>query len=162
MGPDLPEEADVPPDGHVDRRDDQTGSGRTARPGNTEAETRSHEECYNDLRVAEAKEKSITAQRIAAEEQAAVDTWNEKVKESRWMWTEYQRRWPPWSRVKRPLLVRLMGYCLLLGSRKLGPRVSRPAHYAVKRGQYTLTVFCRHLLGESLYFRRQAGVVGGR
>ena len=78
MGPDLPEEADVPPDGHVDRRDDQTGSGRTARPGSTEAETRSHEECYNDLRVAEAKEKSVTAQRIAAEEQAAVDTWNEK------------------------------------------------------------------------------------
>jgi len=53
---DLPDEADVPPDGHVDRRDDQTGSGRTARPAGTEAETRSHEECYNDLRVAEARE----------------------------------------------------------------------------------------------------------
>ena len=98
MGPDLPEEADVPPDGHVDRQDDQTGNGRTARPASTEAETRSHEECYNDLRVAEAKEKSVTAQRIAAEEQAAVDTWNEKVKESRWMWTEYQRKWPPEER----------------------------------------------------------------
>jgi hypothetical protein len=88
----------VPPDGHVDRRDDQTESGRTARPGSTEAETRSHEECYNDLRVAEAKEKSASAQRIAAEEQAAVDTWNEKVTESRWMWTEYQRKWPPEER----------------------------------------------------------------
>ena len=98
MGPDLPEEADAPPDGHVDRRDDQTGNARTARPGGTEAETRSHEECYNDLRVAEAKEKSVTAQRIAAEEQAAVDTWNEKVTEFRWMWTEYQRRWPPEER----------------------------------------------------------------
>ena len=98
MGPDLPEEADVPPDGHVDRRDDQTGSGRTARPGGTEAETRSHEECYNDLRVAEAKEKSVTAQRIAAEEQAAVDTWNEKVTEFRWLWAEYQRKWPPEER----------------------------------------------------------------
>ena len=98
MGPDLPEEADVPPDGHVDRRDDQTGSGRTARPGGTEAETRSHEECYNDLRVAEAKEKSVTAQRIAAEEQAAADTWNEKVTESRWLWAEYQRKWPPEER----------------------------------------------------------------
>ena len=98
MGPDLPEEADVPPDGHVDRRDDQTGSGRTARPGSTDAETRSHEECYNDLRAAEAKEKSVTAQRITAEEQAAVDTWNEKVTESRWMWTEYQRKWPPEER----------------------------------------------------------------
>jgi hypothetical protein len=98
VGPDLPEEADVPPDGHVDRRDDQTGSGRTARPGNTEAETRSHEECYNDLRVAVATEKSVTAQRITAEEQAAIDTWNEKVTEFRWLWAEYQRKWPPEER----------------------------------------------------------------
>jgi len=98
VGPDLPEEADVPPDGHVDRRDDQTGSGRTARPGGTEPETRSHEECYNDLRVAVATEKSVTVQRIAAEEQAAADTWNEKVTESRWLWTEYQRKWPPEER----------------------------------------------------------------
>jgi hypothetical protein len=98
VGPDLPEEADVPPDGHVDRRDDQAGSGRTARPGSTEAETRSHEECYNDLRVAEAKEKSVTAQRIAAEEQAAADRWNEKQTESRWLWAEYQRKWPPEER----------------------------------------------------------------
>jgi len=88
----------VPPDGHVDRRDDQTGSGRTARPGNTEAETRSHEECYNDLRVAVATEKSVTAQRITAEEQAAADTWNEKQTKSRWLWAEYQRRWPPEER----------------------------------------------------------------
>jgi hypothetical protein len=95
---DLPDEADVPPDGHVDRRDDQTGSGRTARPGGTEAETRSHEECYNDLRVAEAREKSVTVQRIAAEEQAAADTWNEKVTEFRWIWAEYQRKWPPEER----------------------------------------------------------------
>jgi hypothetical protein len=95
---DLPDEADVPPDGHADRRDDQTGSGRTARPGGTEAETRSHEECYNDLRVAVAKEESATAQRIAAEEQAAADTWNERITESRWLWTEYQRKWPPEER----------------------------------------------------------------
>jgi hypothetical protein len=98
VGPDLPEEADAPPDGHVDRRDDQTGNGRAARPASTEAETRSHEECYNDLRVAEAKEKSVTAQRISAKEQAAVDTWNEKATEFRWMWTEYQRKWPPEER----------------------------------------------------------------
>ena len=98
MEADLPEEADVPPDGHVDRRDDQTGSSRTARPGGTEPETRSHEECYNDLRVAEAREKSVTVQRIAAEEQAAADTWTEKITESRWLWTEYQRKWPPEER----------------------------------------------------------------
>src|SRR5207249_10491711 len=45
-----------------------------------------------------ATEKSITAQRITAEEQAAADTWNVKVTESRWLWTEYQRKWPPEER----------------------------------------------------------------
>jgi hypothetical protein len=95
---DLPDEADVPPDGHADRRDDQGSGGRTARRGGTEAETRSHEECYNDLRVAVATEESATAQRIAEEEQAAADTWNEKIAESRWLWTEYQRKWPPGER----------------------------------------------------------------
>ena len=98
MGVDLPEEADVPPEGHADRRDDQTGGGRTARPGRTEAETRSHEECYNDLRIADAKQQSVAAQRITAEEQAAADTWNEKLTESRWLWAEYQRKWPPEER----------------------------------------------------------------
>jgi hypothetical protein len=97
----LPEEADVPPEGHADRRDDQTGGGRIARPSRTEAETRSHEECYNDLRIADAKQQSIAAQRITAEERAAADTWNEKLTESRWLWAEYQRRWPPEER--RPI-----------------------------------------------------------
>jgi hypothetical protein len=98
VGVDLPEEADVPPEGHADRRDDQTGGGRTTRPGGTQAETRSHEECYNDLRIAEAKEQSVAAQRITAEEQAAADTWNGNLRESRWLWAEYQRRWPPEER----------------------------------------------------------------
>jgi hypothetical protein len=98
VGVDLPEEADVPPEGHADRRDDQTGGGRTARPGRTEAETRSHEECYNDLRIADAKQQSVAAQRITAEEQAAADTWNGNVTESRSLWAEYQRRWPPEER----------------------------------------------------------------
>jgi hypothetical protein len=98
VGVDLPEEADVPPEGHADRRDDQTGGGRTARPGRTEAETRSHEECYNDLRIADAKQQSAAAQRITAEEQAAADTWNGNVTVSRSLWAEYQRRWPPEER----------------------------------------------------------------
>ena len=98
MGVDLPEEADVPPEGHADRRDDQTGGGRTARPGRPEAETRSHEECYNDLRIADAKQQSAAAQRITAEEQAAADTWNGNATESRSLWAEYQRRWPPEER----------------------------------------------------------------
>ena len=101
MGVDLPEEADVPPEGHADRRDDQTGGGRIARPGGTAAETRSHEECYNDLRIADAKEQSVAAQRITAEEQAAAETWNENLTESRWLWAEYQRRWP--SAERRPV-----------------------------------------------------------
>jgi len=98
VGVDLPEEADVPPEGHADRRDDQTGGRRTARPGGTAAETRSHEECYNDLRIADAKQQSIATQRITAEEQAAADTWNGNVTDSRWLWAEYQRRWPPEER----------------------------------------------------------------
>ena len=98
MGVDLPEEADVPPEGHADRRDDQAGGHRPARPGDTAAETRSHEECYNDLRIADAKQQSIAAQRITAEEQAAADRWNGNVTESRWLWAEYQRRWPPEER----------------------------------------------------------------
>jgi hypothetical protein len=95
---DLPDDADVPPDGHADRRDDQAEGGRTARPGGSEAETRSRQECYDQLRAADAKRQSVAAQRIAAEEQATSDTWNEKVTESRWMWTEYQRKWPPEER----------------------------------------------------------------
>ena len=98
MGVDLPNEADVPPDGHPDRRDDQNARGRAARSPGTEAETRSREECYNDLRVADAQQQSVAAQRITAEEQAAADTWNEKVTESRWIWAEYQRKWPPEER----------------------------------------------------------------
>jgi hypothetical protein len=98
VGRDLPDEADEPPDGHIDRRDDQSGGARPARPSGTEAETRSRQECYDELRVAEAKQKSVAAQRITAEEQAAADKWNEDVTESRWMWTEYQRKWPPEER----------------------------------------------------------------
>ena len=37
-------------------------------------------------------------QRAAAREQAAAERWGETAKESRWMWAEYQRRWPPGER----------------------------------------------------------------
>lgn len=98
MGVDRPDESDVPPEGHIDRRDDQVEGARPARPSGAEAETRSHQECYDDLRAAEARQKSVAAQRITAEEQAAAEEWNEKVTESREMWTEYQRKWPPSER----------------------------------------------------------------
>ena len=92
--PDNPDEGDVSPDGQPDRRDDQSASGRSARSGGPEAETRTRQECYDALRVADAARQSVASRRIAAEEQEASDKWNEKVTESRWMWTEYQRKWP--------------------------------------------------------------------
>src|SRR5580692_2228346 len=98
MGPDLPDEADESPEGHADRRDDQGGGGQPIRPDRAEAETRNRQEYYADLRVAVSKEESATARRTAAEEQDASDKWSEKVTESRWMWSEYQRRWPPEDR----------------------------------------------------------------
>jgi hypothetical protein len=100
VGVDQPDDADVPPDEHADHRDDQdaNGGGRAARSGGAQAETRFRQECYVDLRVAVSAERSVAARQTAAEEQAAAETWDEKVEESRWMWTEYQRKWPPAER----------------------------------------------------------------
>jgi hypothetical protein len=95
VGVDRPDESDVPPDGHADHRDDQgSGGGRAARAGGVQAETRHRQEYYAELRVAVSAEESVTAQQAAAREQAAAQKWDGRVKESRWMWTEYQRRWP--------------------------------------------------------------------
>jgi hypothetical protein len=58
------------------------------------AATRSRDEYYLTLR-----EKVATGQRsTAAEEQARTENWNETAELSRWMWTEYRRRWPPGDR----------------------------------------------------------------
>ncbi len=98
MGADLPDDPDVPSDGHPDRRDDQSAnSARSPRPAH-EAETRGREEYYVSVRVAVATEKSVTARQVAAEDQAAAQKWEENVTESRWMWAEYQRKWPPADR----------------------------------------------------------------
>jgi len=102
---DLPDEADESPDGNADRRDDQdNGGGQANRPGNADAEPRNREEYYADLRTAVSTEESTTVQRITAEEKAAAKKWGKQIEESRWMWTEYQRRWPPSERtpVERP------------------------------------------------------------
>ena len=58
----------------------------------------------SDLRIAVSTEESTTVRRITAGEQAAAEKWGKSTEESRWMWTEYQRRWPPEERapVKRP------------------------------------------------------------
>ena len=88
----------MPSDGHADRHDDQSADGQAARPHRAEAEHRSRQECYDDLRALVPEEKSASAQQAAADEEAASDTWNERVTESRWMWSEYQRKWPPEDR----------------------------------------------------------------
>ncbi len=90
----MPDEADESPDGHADRQDDQSVSRQAIQSGSAEAETRNRQDYYSDLRVAVSTEESVTARRTAAEEQDASGKWSEKVTESRWMWSEYQRRWP--------------------------------------------------------------------
>jgi hypothetical protein len=94
VGADLPDDPDIPPDDHADRRDDQAGAGRQGGSGNGQAETRDRQEYYAELRVAASKEESVVTQRVTAAEQAATSNWQETAAESRWMWTEYQRRWP--------------------------------------------------------------------
>jgi hypothetical protein len=99
VGADLPDEPDVPPDGHPDRRDDQAGDGgRSAQGSGVEAETRSRQECYDDLRVANAANQSIRARQATADEQAAWEKWQKDKEESCSMWSEYQRKWPPGER----------------------------------------------------------------
>jgi hypothetical protein len=101
VGVDRPDDADVPPDGGADHRDDQGnggGGGRAARSGGGQAEDRHRQEYYAELRVAVSAEQTVTAQQAAAREQAATQKWDGTAKESRWMWTEYQRRWPPEER----------------------------------------------------------------
>jgi hypothetical protein len=105
VGVDRPDDGDIPPDGRPDHRDDEGGigvgggDGRTGGTGSTQHETRLRQEYYAELRVAVSAEESVTAKQSAAREQAAAQKWDGSVKESRWMWTEYQRKWPP---VERP------------------------------------------------------------
>jgi hypothetical protein len=95
MEADLPDEADESPDGNSDRRDDQDDGGQAIRPGSPDAETRNRQDYYSDLRTAVAAEESTTVRRIKAEEQAAAEKWDKQTEESRWIWSEYQRKWPP-------------------------------------------------------------------
>jgi hypothetical protein len=90
VGADLPDDPDIPPDDHAGRPDDQAGA--------SPPEMRGRQEYYADLRVAVSKQESVITQRVAAAEQAATANWQETAAESRWMWTEYQRRWPPEER----------------------------------------------------------------
>ena len=95
MSSDHPEDPDGPPDG----RDDHDGEGtRASRPGGTPAETRGRQEYYTDLRITVSAEQTAATQQTSAKEQAAAEQWQEKSAESRWMWQEYQRKWPPTHR----------------------------------------------------------------
>src|ERR1700722_10178076 len=80
----------MPPEDHPDRRDD--------RARNNPAETRTRQEYYSDLRATVSREESAAARQTTADDQAATDKWQEKSTESRWIWTEYQRKWPPAER----------------------------------------------------------------
>src|SRR5580693_3885348 len=99
VGADRPGDADMPSDDHPDRPDDQNSSGDHAdRDGNDPAETRTREEYYSQLRVKVSREKSAVARQTMAEEQAAAEKWQGTTTESRWIWSEYQRKWPPAER----------------------------------------------------------------
>jgi hypothetical protein len=96
VGADRPGDADLPPpDDHPERRDGADSPGGVDR---TPAETRTRQEYYSDLRVTVSRDESVVARQAAAQEEAASETWQEKVTESRWMWGEYQRKWPPAER----------------------------------------------------------------
>jgi hypothetical protein len=99
VGADRPGDADMPSDDHPDRRDDQDGTGDdAARADNDPAETRTREEYYSQLRVKVSRQESAVARQTMAEEQAAAEKWQGTTTESRWIWSEYQRKWPPAER----------------------------------------------------------------
>jgi hypothetical protein len=94
---DLPDDDNL--DGPADRRHDYgSEGGKAAGAGGSQAETRSRVEYYVDLRAEVAAEETAAAQRASAREQAATEKWQEKSAESRWMWEEHQRKWPPGER----------------------------------------------------------------
>ena len=94
MGADRPDDGEMPPNEHPDRPPDQSNNGsRPGGSGGAEAETRYRQEYYVDLRMAVAAEESVVARRISAQGDAAAEERDERVGESRWMWSEYQRKW---------------------------------------------------------------------
>jgi hypothetical protein len=90
MGVDQPNEANEPSEENS-TPSDSPANGRRATP----AEPRSRQEHYANQHEAVSAQKSATARQNSAEEQAAAEKWDKSAEESRWMWGEYQRRWPP-------------------------------------------------------------------
>jgi hypothetical protein len=83
---DRPGNGGVPPDEQGRRRDDQAGRAL--------AEPRTRQEYWVALQRTVAKERSVTAQRITAEEQAASEQWDEDVARFRGIWAKYKEKWP--------------------------------------------------------------------
>jgi hypothetical protein len=99
VGADRPDDADMPPDDLPDRRGDRDGAGdRAASSGSARAETRTRQEYYADLRVAVSRDESAMARQVTAEERAAEEKWQGTATQSRWIWSEYQHKWPPAER----------------------------------------------------------------
>jgi hypothetical protein len=90
---DWPGEAAEPSDG-----DSGPQSGRDSGDRAVAAETRSRQEYYVELRQAVSTEQSATARQDAADERAQAQKWDKAAEEARWMWGEYQRKWPPGER----------------------------------------------------------------
>jgi hypothetical protein len=90
VGADWPGEASEPTDGDPGPRGSRGGGDRAA-----PAETRSRQEYYVELRRTVSAEQSATARQNTAEERAQAQKWDKAAEESRSMWGEYQRRWPP-------------------------------------------------------------------
>ena len=114
----------VPPAEHARRRDDQGGG---------LAEPRTRQEYYVDLQKTLAKQQSVTAKRITAEERAAAEKWDEDAAEARCIWGKYKQKWPseerpPVDRSKDPA-----GTWYGEGDRKLKPPVSGRVESACDR-----------------------------
>jgi hypothetical protein len=89
VGTDLPDEPEMPPDGHPDRRDDEGGDGgRPPRSGGPPPEDRDREEYYVALR------RTVSTE----QEQATYEKWEKESEDFRWIWAEYQRRLSPSER----------------------------------------------------------------
>jgi len=109
VGADRPDDADLPPD-DPDRRADHARI--------DPAETRTRQEYYSDLRATVSQEQSAAARQTTADEQAATKKWQQTATDSRWIWTEYQRKWPP---ADRPTTDRSTGSWHGNGNRVLEP-----------------------------------------
>jgi len=145
---DWPDEADA----HPDRRDDQLAARASAHPARAEPEFPSRQEAYVSLRIAEATERTTTTQQTAASEQAALEKWAKAAQEARWMWTEYQRRWPDQDGPHSSHPDDPQGSWRGNGDRSLGPienrQVEASYHELERRERERLTPAMREIEGQ--------------